>query len=64
MLLFRVSFSSISFLLIIFFLPGCSLCPQEDHGGEVDDNDDLELVQEQKDHVGMQGAGGKKDDYF
>ncbi|XP_039940665.1 Golgi integral membrane protein 4-like isoform X2 [Hirundo rustica] len=36
----------------------------EDHGGEVDDNDDLELVQEQKDRVGMQGAGGKKDDYF
>lgn len=30
----------------------------------MDDNDDLELVQEQKDHVGMQGAGGKKDDYF
>ncbi|XP_066190219.1 Golgi integral membrane protein 4-like [Sylvia atricapilla] len=36
----------------------------EDHGGEVDDNDDLELVQEQKDRAGMQGAGGKKDDYF
>ncbi|XP_053818654.1 Golgi integral membrane protein 4-like isoform X1 [Vidua chalybeata] len=36
----------------------------EDHGGEVDDNDDLELVQEQKDRVGRQGAGGKKDDYF
>ncbi|XP_030145259.4 uncharacterized protein [Taeniopygia guttata] len=34
----------------------------EDHGGEVDDNDDLELVQEQKDRVGRQG--GKKDDYF
>lgn len=37
---------------------------KEDHGGEVDDNDDLELVQEQRDRVGMQGAGGKKDDYF
>ncbi|XP_066058990.1 Golgi integral membrane protein 4-like isoform X4 [Chamaea fasciata] len=36
----------------------------EDHGGEVDDNDDLELVQEQKDRAGMQGAAGKKDDYF
>ncbi|XP_041888002.1 Golgi integral membrane protein 4-like isoform X1 [Corvus kubaryi] len=36
----------------------------EDHGGEVDDNDDLELVQERRDRVGMQGAGGKKDDYF
>ncbi|XP_014741307.1 PREDICTED: Golgi integral membrane protein 4-like [Sturnus vulgaris] len=36
----------------------------EDHGGEVDDNDDLELVQEQKDRAGMRGAGGKKDDYF
>ncbi|XP_041275557.1 Golgi integral membrane protein 4-like [Onychostruthus taczanowskii] len=36
----------------------------EDHGGEVDDNDDLELVQEQKDRVGRQGAAGKKDDYF
>ncbi|XP_066419936.1 Golgi integral membrane protein 4-like isoform X1 [Molothrus aeneus] len=36
----------------------------EDHGGEVDDNDDLELVQEQKEPVGRQGAAGKKDDYF
>ncbi|XP_039583673.1 Golgi integral membrane protein 4-like isoform X2 [Passer montanus] len=36
----------------------------EDHGGEVDDNDDLELGQEQKDRVGRQGAAGKKDDYF
>ncbi|XP_019332066.2 Golgi integral membrane protein 4 isoform X2 [Alligator mississippiensis] len=36
----------------------------EDHGGEVDDNDDLELVQEHKDHAGLQGAGGKKDDYY
>ncbi|XP_006124720.2 uncharacterized protein LOC102450495 isoform X1 [Pelodiscus sinensis] len=30
----------------------------EDHGGEVDDNDDLELVQEHKD------IPGKKDDYY
>lgn len=36
----------------------------EDHGGEVDDNDDLELVQEQKNHAGIQGADGKKDDYY
>ncbi|XP_062449361.1 Golgi integral membrane protein 4-like [Rhea pennata] len=36
----------------------------EDHGGEVDDNDDLELVQEQKDHASIQGADGKKDDYY
>ncbi|XP_064326081.1 Golgi integral membrane protein 4 isoform X5 [Phalacrocorax carbo] len=36
----------------------------EDHGGEVDDNDDLELVQDQKDHAGIQGADGKKDDYY
>ncbi|KAM9217558.1 uncharacterized protein RG961_010683 [Leptosomus discolor] len=36
----------------------------EDHGGEVDDNDDLELVQDQKDHAGVQGADGKKDDYY
>ncbi|XP_057895333.1 Golgi integral membrane protein 4-like isoform X1 [Melospiza georgiana] len=36
----------------------------EDHGGEVDDNDDLELVQEQKEPVGRQGGAGKKDDYF
>ncbi|XP_027557936.1 Golgi integral membrane protein 4-like isoform X1 [Neopelma chrysocephalum] len=36
----------------------------EDHGGEVDDNDDLELVQERKDRAGLQGAGGKKDDYY
>ncbi|XP_059722580.1 Golgi integral membrane protein 4-like isoform X2 [Haemorhous mexicanus] len=36
----------------------------EDHGGEVDDNDDLELVQEQKESVGRPGAAGKKDDYF
>ncbi|XP_010292882.1 PREDICTED: Golgi integral membrane protein 4-like [Phaethon lepturus] len=35
-----------------------------DHGGEVDDNDDLELVQDQKDHAGLQGADGKKDDYY
>ncbi|XP_074017922.1 uncharacterized protein isoform X1 [Numenius arquata] len=37
----------------------------EDHGGEVDDNDDLELVQDQKDHAGIQQrADGKKDDYY
>ncbi|KFQ93766.1 hypothetical protein Y956_10668, partial [Nipponia nippon] len=36
----------------------------EDHGGEVDDNDDLELVQDQKDDAGIQGADGKKDDYY
>ncbi|XP_009707274.1 PREDICTED: Golgi integral membrane protein 4-like, partial [Cariama cristata] len=36
----------------------------EDHGGEVDDNDDLEVVQDQKDHAGIQGADGKKDDYY
>ncbi|KFQ35434.1 hypothetical protein N332_03273, partial [Mesitornis unicolor] len=36
----------------------------EDHGGEVDDNDDLELVQDQKDRAGLQGADGKKDDYY
>ncbi|XP_059343652.1 Golgi integral membrane protein 4-like isoform X1 [Ammospiza nelsoni] len=36
----------------------------EDHGGEVDDNDDLELIQEQKEPVGRQGGAGKKDDYF
>ncbi|KAM6336647.1 uncharacterized protein FN964_013148 [Alca torda] len=36
----------------------------EDHGGEVDDNDDLELVQDQKDHAGVRGADGKKDDYY
>ncbi|XP_025941451.1 Golgi integral membrane protein 4-like isoform X5 [Apteryx rowi] len=36
----------------------------EDHGGEVDDNDDLELEQEQKDHAGIQGADGKKNDYY
>ncbi|XP_019397106.1 PREDICTED: Golgi integral membrane protein 4-like isoform X4 [Crocodylus porosus] len=36
----------------------------EDHGGEVDDNDDLELVQQHKDHAGLQGAGGRKDDYY
>ncbi|XP_028943184.1 Golgi integral membrane protein 4 [Antrostomus carolinensis] len=36
----------------------------EDHGGEVDENDDLELVQDQKDHAGIQGADGKKDDYY
>lgn len=30
----------------------------------MDDNDDLELVQERRDRAGMQGAGGKKDDYF
>lgn len=60
---FRISFSrpcSFSF----FPLPGCSLCTQEDHGGEVDDNDDLELVQDQKDHAGVQGADGKKEDYY
>ncbi|XP_025941448.1 Golgi integral membrane protein 4-like isoform X2 [Apteryx rowi] len=38
--------------------------PKEDHGGEVDDNDDLELEQEQKDHAGIQGADGKKNDYY
>ncbi|XP_009669845.1 Golgi integral membrane protein 4 isoform X4 [Struthio camelus] len=38
--------------------------PKEDHGGEGDDNDDLELVHEQKDHAGIQGADGKKDDYY
>ncbi|POI24678.1 hypothetical protein CIB84_011572, partial [Bambusicola thoracicus] len=37
---------------------------KEDHGGEVDDNDDLELVQEQKSHAGIQGADNKKDDYY
>ncbi|XP_068515070.1 Golgi integral membrane protein 4-like [Anas acuta] len=36
----------------------------EDHGGEVDDNDDLELVQERKEHAGIRGADGKKDDYY
>ncbi|XP_062476000.1 Golgi integral membrane protein 4-like isoform X1 [Pezoporus occidentalis] len=36
----------------------------EDHGGEVDDNDDLELVQDQKDRANIQGADGKKDDYY
>ncbi|XP_076212033.1 uncharacterized protein LOC143168908 isoform X1 [Aptenodytes patagonicus] len=36
----------------------------EDHGGEVDDNDDLELVQDRKNHAGIQGADGKKDDYY
>ncbi|XP_025952300.1 Golgi integral membrane protein 4-like isoform X2 [Dromaius novaehollandiae] len=36
----------------------------EDHGGEVDDNDDLELLQEQKDHAGIKGADGKKDNYY
>ncbi|KFO91439.1 hypothetical protein N320_01061, partial [Buceros rhinoceros silvestris] len=36
----------------------------EDHGGEVDDNDDLELVQDQKDHAGIQRADGKKDNYY
>ncbi|XP_054031721.1 Golgi integral membrane protein 4 isoform X1 [Dryobates pubescens] len=36
----------------------------EDHGGEVDDNDDLELVQDQKDHAGVQRADGKKEDYY
>ncbi|KAM6046526.1 uncharacterized protein VSU04_013191 [Chlamydotis macqueenii] len=36
----------------------------ENHGGEVDDNDDLELVQDQKDHAGIQRADGKKDDYY
>ncbi|KAF4788037.1 hypothetical protein TURU_164576 [Turdus rufiventris] len=33
--------------------------PKEDHGGEVDDNDDLELV---KERAGTRG--GRKDDYF
>lgn len=37
---------------------------QEDHGGEADDNDDLELVQDQKDRANIQGADGKKDDYY
>nr|XP_010304007.1 PREDICTED: Golgi integral membrane protein 4-like [Balearica regulorum gibbericeps] len=36
----------------------------EDHGGEMDDNDDLELVQDQKNHAGIRGADGKKDDYY
>ncbi|XP_073173141.1 uncharacterized protein [Lepidochelys kempii] len=36
----------------------------EDHGGEVDDNGDLELVQEQKDRGGIPGAESKKDDYY
>ncbi|XP_008936059.1 PREDICTED: Golgi integral membrane protein 4-like [Merops nubicus] len=36
----------------------------EDHGGEVDDNDDLELVQDQKDHAGIQRADGKKEVYY
>ncbi|KAG6936341.1 Golgi integral membrane protein 4-like [Chelydra serpentina] len=36
----------------------------EDHGGEVDDNDDLELVQEHKDRGGIPGAESKKDDYY
>ncbi|XP_013155063.1 Golgi integral membrane protein 4-like isoform X1 [Falco peregrinus] len=36
----------------------------EDHGGEVDDNDDLELVQDQKDHADIQRADGKKNDYY
>uniref|UniRef100_A0A8C8RE61 Golgi integral membrane protein 4 n=1 Tax=Pelusios castaneus TaxID=367368 RepID=A0A8C8RE61_9SAUR len=36
----------------------------EDHGGEVDDHDDLELVQEHKDHGGIPGVAGKKDDYY
>ncbi|KAM6241145.1 uncharacterized protein LJ264_012238 [Porphyrio hochstetteri] len=36
----------------------------EDHGGETDDNDDLELVQDQKNRAGIQGADGKKDDYY
>ncbi|GAB0198842.1 Golgi integral membrane protein 4-like [Grus japonensis] len=36
----------------------------EDHGGEMDDNDALELVQDQKNHAGIQGADGKKDDYY
>ncbi|KAM4646975.1 uncharacterized protein AAGF69_013198 [Amazona ochrocephala] len=36
----------------------------EDNGGEVDDNDDLELVQDQKDRANIQGADGKKDDYY
>ncbi|KAM8796416.1 uncharacterized protein ACNFOS_010321 [Eudromia elegans] len=36
----------------------------EDPGGDRDDNDDLEFVQEQKDHAGTRGAdGGKDDDY-
>lgn len=30
----------------------------------MDDNDDLELAQDQKDHAGVQGADGKKDDYY
>ncbi|XP_073173143.1 uncharacterized protein [Lepidochelys kempii] len=38
--------------------------PMEDHGGEVDDNGDLELVQEQKDRGGIPGAESKKDDYY
>ncbi|XP_057243646.1 uncharacterized protein LOC130586765, partial [Malurus melanocephalus] len=34
----------------------------EDHGGEVDDTDDLELAGERREHAGMRA--GKKDDYF
>ncbi|XP_074831867.1 uncharacterized protein LOC142000990 isoform X2 [Carettochelys insculpta] len=37
---------------------------QEDHGGEVDDHDELELVQERKDQGGIPVADGKKDDYY
>lgn len=44
---------------IFFFADFSFLCPQEDHGGEVDDNDDLELV---KERAGTRG--GRKDDYF
>ncbi|KGL82021.1 hypothetical protein N309_02363, partial [Tinamus guttatus] len=36
----------------------------EDRGGEEDDNDDLEFVQERKDRAGIQGAAGKKDNYY
>lgn len=30
----------------------------------MDDNDDLELVQDQKNHAGIQRADGKRDDYY
>lgn len=53
---FCISFSRIPFF---FFADFSFLCPQEDHGGEVDDNDDLELV---KERAGTRG--GRKDDYF
>uniref|UniRef100_A0A8D0HKA4 Uncharacterized protein n=1 Tax=Sphenodon punctatus TaxID=8508 RepID=A0A8D0HKA4_SPHPU len=36
----------------------------EDQGGEVEDNDDLELDQEPKGRVDVTGGDGKKDDYY